>query len=153
MSDSVARKYIAAPAGRGQWSYINDDAKDFTHVIFDRLTSPNNYITRTNPPKLVKDIGKDPATGKDITEAVVFHHISDKDFDAPDKNKKFDVFYKGIKPNHLEKIGSTEKKRRNKNKEPKDIFSKKPFTSKPKPKPKKTNRHRRKRSPNQQRRW
>tara|TARA_R110000744_G_scaffold245699_1_gene362330 strand:- start:40 stop:1923 length:1884 start_codon:yes stop_codon:yes gene_type:complete len=151
MTDSTARKYIAASAGRGQWSYINDDAKDFTHVIFDRLKSPNDYITRTNPRKLVKDIGKDPATGLPITEAVVFHHISDKDFDAPDKSKKFDVFYKGIKPDHYEKVGSTEKKRRNKNKDPVNIFSKKPFTSTPKPKPK-TNSNRRKRSPNQQKR-
>ena len=86
------------------------------------------------------------------TEAVVFHHISDKDFDAPDKSKKFDVFYKGIKPDHYEKVGSTEKKRRNKNKDPVNIFSKKPFTSTPKPKPK-TNSNRRKRSPNQQKRW
>jgi|13_taG_2_1085334.scaffolds.fasta_scaffold04436_3 hypothetical protein len=112
MTDSLARKFIAFAAGEGQWCYINDDAKDFSYVMFDRLMNPNDKIKRTNPVKKVKSLGLDPATRLPITQAVVLHHINDG-HDAQLSDKKVDLFYTGIKPGHLTKISVTRNKPNN----------------------------------------
>ena len=104
MSSSLAAKYFAFDKGEGYWSYINNDAEDFSHVIFDVLTDPNDKIKRSD--KKLKNL-------KGMVKAVVFHHVGggqvegEKDFSHPNTNKKKFVFYDGIKPNHPEKIAET----------------------------------------------
>ena len=147
LTDALAREYIALAAGLGQWSYINDDAKDKSLVIFDRLTKPTDVIKNANG-KQVKDIGNDPATGLPITEAVVFHHIDAGDQEHKGEPSKRDIFYTGIKPNHPQKatINQQAQMRRG---EPNKIVPMKYGTTK---KPTHTNHRSKRRSPNQQRR-
>jgi hypothetical protein len=121
MTNAIARKFIALEPVLEAWSYIDNDSKNHSHVMFDRLSSPNDVIKRTNPKKTVGDI-RNPETGEPITEAVVFHHINDG-HDSPDKGKKRDIFYfknEGIKPNHKQKLGVSQKKRTDKDK-PKEL--------------------------------
>ena len=122
MTDALARKFTALGASLGSWCYINDDVKDFSYVMFDRLTNENNKIKRTNPVKTVKSLGQDPATKLPITQAVVFHHVNDG-HDSPLPDKKVDIYYKGIKPGHLTKISATRKKPKKPTDDPVNIFA------------------------------
>lgn len=136
MTDNIARKFIALEPVLEGWSYIDDDSKNHSHVMFDRLNRPTDVIKRTNPQKTIGDI-QNPETGEKITEAVVFHHINDG-HDSPDKEKKRDIFYfnnEGIKPNHKQRLGVSQKKKTDKDR-PKDlvITPRQPKQEKPKPK-------------------
>ena len=103
-------------AGKTYRMYIKDDAKDFSQVLFDYITNPDDNIKQTGM-KLsgIKFEGSEAVKG-----AFVFHHIDD----GHDFFSQYDPIpfkYTGqTKPNHREKMGSRRKRQGDK---PENVFA------------------------------
>ena len=96
--------------------YIKDDAKDFSQVLFDYITNPDDNIKQTG----MKLSGIKFEGSEAVKSAFVFHHIDD----GHDFFSQYDPIpfkYTGqTKPRHREKMGSRRKRQGDK---PENVFA------------------------------